>query len=90
MIVGGLLTAVTFRGNPFRGLSLFVQVTYMLIKMARHYYRTHPDAKKKFDKRMTDYFDRMYHWYVKPHESGQSTIDKLVPITHYRVEDFDG
>lgn len=35
---------VTFRNN--RGVGIFLKVSWLLIMIARHYIKTHPDSKK--------------------------------------------
>lgn len=46
-VIGGMIAGVFIRRKSV-GLGIFLQATLIIVKMARHYYNTHPDKLFKF------------------------------------------
>lgn len=48
-----------------RSIGIFMQVSILLLRMAKHYADTHPTAKKTVTKRIHDEINRLHHKAVK-------------------------
>lgn len=63
--------------SRLRGVATLLQVALLITKMARHYYDTHPDAKKMIDADIDAAFDRLYQKklvaYDKEYKTGEET-----------------
>lgn len=56
-------------GRLSGGLGIFLRVALLLIRMAKHYYDTHPDAKrKKRSTKIDNIFAKLYKEEVVPQE----------------------
>lgn len=50
--LSGILVMIRqFKKNPLRNASIFLQVSLLMVKMAQHYFETHPDARDKLNER---------------------------------------
>ncbi len=48
-ISGIVVVLRRFKNNPFRNLSILLQVSLLLIKFTKHYYDSHPKAKAQLN-----------------------------------------
>jgi len=59
---GGILAAIkVLRRQPLRNASIFLQVSLLIIKMANHYFTTHPEAKEKINKKIEHLLEKISH-----------------------------
>lgn len=58
-ITGSLTLSRWVKNNPYRNLSIFLQVSLLIIKMAKSYYDAHPEAKEKLNAQIRDRLDRI-------------------------------
>ena len=77
-LIGSLATVGRFKSNPYRNLSIFLQVSLLIIKMAKSYYDAHPKAKEHLDAQLAQRLDRIsdqlyeyMHGRREPADSGQ-------------------
>lgn len=53
--LSGIGTAIRiFRKRPLRNAGILLQVSLLIIKMADHYFSTHPEAKEKLNKKIVE------------------------------------
>lgn len=58
--LGGGLTAVkVFKKSPMRNAGIFLQVSLLVIKMTNYYFSTHPEAKQKLSRAITERLDKI-------------------------------
>lgn len=59
IVIGGFASLAKFKNNPYRNMSIFLQVSLLIIKMAKQYYDTHPDKKERLNKQIADRLDHI-------------------------------
>ena len=56
----GLISGLSrFKQNPYRNLSIFLQVSILLVKMAKSYLDSHPDTKEKINEEIKKKLDQI-------------------------------
>lgn len=58
---GALVVLRRFKNNPYRNLSIFLQVSLLLVKITKHYYDSHPEAKAKLNQAIMIRLDKIVH-----------------------------
>ncbi len=60
--ISGILVVVRrLKNNPYRNLSILLQVSLLLIKFTKHYYDTHPESKAKLNVAIMARLDKIVH-----------------------------
>lgn len=59
---------VTGLKRELKGISIFIQISMLLVKIVKHFYNTHPEAKAKIDKKYLDILDKIYNKNLKVHD----------------------
>lgn len=75
-IMGSGSTLVKLKRNPAKGISVFLQVSLIIIKMAKHYYDTHPEAKQKLNGEARGLLEKLYRKEVTPTEIAYKTSEE--------------
>lgn len=66
ILLFGFLLGISSRSRWF---VVFLQVSMLIVKMAKWYFDTHPSAKKHKSKvKIDDQIDYIYHKYLKKHD----------------------
>jgi len=58
---GILVVLRRLKNNPYRNLSIFLQVSLLLVKFTKHYYDSHPQAKEKLNIAIMARLDKIVH-----------------------------
>lgn len=58
-MAGAVAMLQRYKNNPYRNLSIFLQVSILVINMAKQYYDHHPDAKEKLNKKIVERLDKI-------------------------------
>lgn len=77
--VGSLATLRKFRSNPYRSMSIFLQVSLLLLKMSKSYYDSHPEAKKKLNAQIAQRLDKISDQLYE-YTHGKKEKDELGPV----------
>lgn len=64
-VISFIIGRFTFSKDKNRSIGLFLQVSLLMIRMAKHYIDTHPEAKKKLSRHYQLTVDELH----KKHES---------------------
>lgn len=70
VVFGASFAWFRFRKVTIREIGIFLQVALILVKMAKHYYDTHPESKKRLDGKARKYLQKIYKNHLETHDRG--------------------
>lgn len=77
--MAGVFSFRSFKSNFFKGLSLFMQTSVFIAKVARYYYKSDPHRKKEID----DFLDRaLKKIHLQTWKEHTDTLPRTHTITH--------
>lgn len=74
-IVGSVSGIKKYQQTPYRNLSILLQVSLLIVKMAKYYFDTHPSAKEKVNHQIVVRLDRIS---TQLHQYMHGTNEKAV------------